>query len=100
MNELARIQRWRTLADRFRCTQVFLQRGRLAADYGPTDVIGLLEEALSSSERVIFTFLCHVWNRYDYPFELSEVVIFDDEHRQALADWITGKATGEPVHYF
>ena len=100
MNEKARIQRWRALADRFRCTQVFLDRGRLPENYEPRHVIGLLEEALSSSERVIFTFLCHVWNRYDYPFELSEVVIFDRDHRQALADWVTGKATGVPVQYF
>jgi hypothetical protein len=101
------IQTWRILADTFRATDLLVRRGKLPADYKPEDAIFLYNEVpLSTHERNILGFLLHVWNKYDFPFELSEVEGWDPRHpppvgtRQAFIGWVTGKTLGRPLRYF
>jgi hypothetical protein len=95
------IQAWRTLADTFRATDLLVRRDKLPTNYKPEDAIFLYREVpLSTHERSILGFLLHVWNQYDFPFELSDIVGWDQAHQQAFTGWVTGKTLGQPLRYF
>lgn len=93
-------QAWRTLAKSFHLTNVFVRARRLPEDFQPVDAIDLYEEAISTQERSILSFLLHVWNRYDYSFDLSEVAGWDERHQRAFSDWAGGRTLGRPCKYF
>ena len=95
------LQSWRQLADTFRVTALLINWGRLPTDYKPEDAIFLYNEGpLSTNERTILGFLLHVWNRYDFPFDLAETTGWDPSHQQAFIGWVTGKTLGRPLRYF
>ena len=54
----------------------------------------------NTHERSILSFLLHVWNRYDYSFDLSEVAMWNPEHQRAFCDWANGKTLGKRCRYF
>ncbi len=93
-------QAWRLFAKTFHVTNLLVQRDRLPKNFLPEHAIELFEEAISTHERSILSFLLHVWNRYDFPFELSEVVLWGPQHQQAFRDWVNGKTLGTPCRYF
>ena len=81
-------------------TELLVRRERLPVDFQPTDAISLYEEAISTHERSILSFLLHVWNRYDFPFELSEIAMWSPEHQKAFCGWVNGGTLGQPCRYF
>ncbi|MGE0496134.1 MAG: hypothetical protein AB7S38_43415 [Vulcanimicrobiota bacterium] len=91
---------WRRLAQRLPLVERFVQQDRLPDRPEPRHLLALLEEALSPTESTIVRFFLHVWNRYENPFALDELLGWDDPHRQAFADWFSGRATGQPGQYF
>lgn len=93
-------QAWRTLANTFALIELLILRDRLPEDFQPADAITVYEEALSTHERSILSFLLHVWNRYDYPFELSEVAVWGPDHQRAFINWVSGRTLGKPCRYF
>ena len=93
-------QAWRILAKSFNIISRLVQFQRLSDDFSPEDAIALHEEPISTHERSVLSFLLHVWNRYDFPFELSEVVLWGPQHQQAFRDWVNGKTLGTPCRYF
>ena len=93
-------QAWRILAKSFHVTELFLRSRRLPDDFKPTDAIDLYEEAVSTHERSILSFLLHVWNRYDYSFDLSEVAGWTEQHQRAFSNWASGRTLGRPCRYF
>ena len=95
------LQSWQLLANTFHAIDLLIRYGKLPADYKPEDAIRLCREVpLSTHERNILGFLLHVWNKYDFPFELSEVEGWDPRHQQAFIGWVTGKTLGRPMRYF
>ena len=60
----------------------------------------LCEEPISTHERSILSFLLHVWNHYDYPFDLSEVAGWSDQHQIAFSNWVSGHTLGTRCRYF
>ena len=95
------LQSWQLLANTFHAIDLLVRCGKLPADYGPEDAVFLYKEVpLSTHERNIVGFLLHVWNKYDFPFELSEVEGWDPRHQQAFIGWATGKTLGRPLRYF
>ena len=93
-------QAWRLLARSFHITELFVRRQRLPENYGPEDAVALFKEPLSTHERSLLSFLLHVWNRYDFPFELSEVAGWDSRHQRAFTNWANGRTLGRPCRYF
>lgn len=94
------MSRWRTLAGHFPCTAALVTQGKLPQNYEPRDVIKLYAAGpVSSDERRVLLFLLHVWNRYDYPFELSEAMTWDPSHLKAFLGWISGRILGGPFLY-
>jgi hypothetical protein len=95
------LDRWRNLAQRFHVIRFMVSIKRLPEDFEPADFDHMVKhEGLSRGELSVMRFLLHTWNGYDNPFEMRDILGWDECHLGALADWITGKATGEPVHYF
>lgn len=95
------IQSWKLLAKTFRSTDLLVHWGKLPVDFQPEDAIFLYREGpLSINERTVLGFLLHVWNHYDFPFELSETAGWDPSHQQAFAGWVSGKTLGRPLRYF
>jgi hypothetical protein len=92
--------RWRLLADSFPCLTRMVAGRRIPADYTPDTLIDLLDAALSTSERSVFSFLLHIWNQYDHSFTLSDTLIWDIGHRKAFVSWANGRTLGEPLRYF
>lgn len=91
-----RIPEWRRLAARF----PHITR-KLPQDFEPVDLIQMSQAIpLSPTERDMAQFLLHVWNRYDHPFQLDQVLGWDNNHLQVFLDWFSGKLFGEPVRYF
>ena len=93
-------QAWRILAKSFNITSRFVQFQRLPEDFSPEDAIALHEEPISTHERSVLSFLLHVWNRYDFPFELSEVAGWTEQHQRAFSNWASGRTLGRPCRYF
>jgi hypothetical protein len=93
-------QAWQLLAKSFRITTILVRRDRLPEDYQPQDAIELCKESLSTYEHSVLSFLVHVWNRYDFPFELSEIAGWDEEHQRAFYNWANGRTLGRPCRYF
>tara|TARA_Y100000815_G_scaffold270151_1_gene294314 strand:- start:547 stop:843 length:297 start_codon:yes stop_codon:yes gene_type:complete len=94
-------QTWQQLAGTFHAIDLLTRYGKLPAEYKPEDAIYLYKEVpLSTHERNVIGFLLHVWNHYDFPFELSEVAGWDPRHQQAFIGWVTGKTLGRPMRYF
>lgn len=93
-------QAWRILANTFQLTQLLIRRRRLPEDFQPVDAIALYEEAISTHERSILSFLLHVWNHYDYSFDLSEVAMWNEQHQRAFSNWASGRTLGRPCKYF
>ena len=91
---------WRRLAEQFPLVERFVQQDRLPERPEPRHLLALLEEALSPTESTIVRFLLHVWNRYENPFALDDLLGWDDKHRKAFTDWFSGRATGQPGQYF
>ena len=87
---------WRELVQRFPCLVK-----KLPEDFEPSDLIFILKEfPLSMTERDLAQFLLHVWNRYEYPFALEQLLCWDEPYRQAFLDWFTGRLLGQPSRYF
>ena len=93
-------QAWRILAQSFHVINRFVSGRRLPDDFQPTDAIDLYEEAVSTHERSVLSFLLHVWNRYDYSFDLSEVAGWSEQHQRAFSNWASGRTLGRPCRYF
>ena len=91
---------WRRLAEQFPLVERFVRQDRLPERPEPRHLLALLEEALSPTESTIVRFLLHVWNRYENPFALDDLLGWDDKHRKAFTDWFSGRATGQPGQYF
>ena len=98
---MTQTQAWRTLANSFHHLPRIIQGGKLPANYTPQDMIeAYRSEPLSTSERSLFSFLLHVWNRYEFQFDLAEICFWDDGHRNAFLSWVNGKTLGTPCRYF
>ena len=93
-------QAWQLLAKTFQLTELLVRRDRLPENFQPEHAIALYEEPISTHERSILSFLLHVWNRYDYSFDLSEVAMWNPEHQRAFCDWASGKTLGKRCRYF
>jgi len=93
-------QAWRILAKSFAVTDLFIRRRRLPEDFSPEHAIALHEEPISTHERSVLSFLLHVWNRYDFPFDLSEVAGWTEQHQRAFSNWASGRTLGRPCRYF
>lgn len=94
------VQAWQRLAHTFTLTALLVRRERLPKDFQPSDAIALYGEAISTHERSVLSFLLHVWNRYDFPFELSEVAMWGPDHQRAFSHWVNGQTLGQPCRYF
>ena len=93
-------QAWRILAKSFHVTNLLVHRDRLPEDYQPFDAIELFKEPLSTHEHSVLSFLIHVWDRHDFPFELSTVSAWDEKHQRAFSNWASGRTLGRPCRYF
>ena len=93
-------QAWQNLANTFALIKLLIRRDRLPENFQPEHAIALYEEPISTHERSILSFLLHVWNRYDFTFELSEVAMWGPEHQRAFSNWVNGRTLGEPCRYF
>ncbi len=93
-------QAWQRLAKSFELTASLVRGDRLPVDFEPADAISLFEEPISTHERSILSFLLHVWNHYDFPFDLSEVAMWSPEHQRAFCGWASGQTLGKPCRYF
>lgn len=92
---------WRTLANTFHSLPRLVDANKLPVDYGPDEAIDLYRNVpLSSTERSLLSFLLHVWNHYDFTFDLSETLIWDMKHKKAFLNWVNGKTLGQPCRYF
>ena len=92
---------WRVLADTFHSLSRLVRANKLPVDYGPEEAIHIYKTApLSSTERSLLGFLLHVWNHYDFEFDLSEIQFWDGENRKAFMEWIGGQTLGESCRYF
>lgn len=92
---------WRRFAQSFPALAKLVHNGSLPPDYQPSDLDRLRRQApFTNNEDNVFQFLLHVWNRYDYEFELSQMLCWDLKHRQAFLDWYTGRTLGSPSRYF
>ena len=91
---------WQKLAKTFNFTERMVRGDRLPADFYPEHAVALFQEPLSTYERSELLFLLHVWNRYDFPFELSEVAGWSDESLHAFGRWVTGQTLKDPCRYF
>ena len=94
------VHAWQLLAKTFQLTEVLVLRDRLPEDFKPEHAVELYKEPISTHERSILSFLLHVWNRYDYSFDLSEVAMWNPEHQRAFCDWANGKTLGKRCRYF
>ena len=94
------VHAWQLLAKTFQLTEVLVLRDRLPEDFKPEHAVELYKEPISTPERSILSFLLHVWNRYDYSFDLSEVAMWNPEHQRAFCDWANGKTLGKRCRYF
>ena len=94
-------QAWRTLADTFHSLPRLVDSNKLPVDYGPEEAVQIYKTVpLSSTERSLLSFLLHVWNHYEFTFDLSETMIWDSRHKKAFLNWVNGKTLGEPCRYF
>jgi hypothetical protein len=95
------IDHWRALAGRFHYIAASVRYGKLPEAFEPEDLERLASQGPASlSERAVLSFLLHVWSRREFPFELSQMVGWDADHRRAFIDWATGSTLGEPCRYF
>ena len=105
------VHAWQLLAKTFQLTEVLVLRDRLPEDFKPEHAVELYKEPISTHERSQgrrplrglpshLSFLLHVWNRYDYSFDLSEVAMWNPEHQRAFCDWASGKTLGKRCRYF
>ena len=91
---------WQKFAKTFDLTERMVRGYRLPADFYPEHALALFEEPLSTYERSVLSFLLHVWNRYDFPFELSEVAGWSEQNLHAFGKWATGQTLKDPCRYF
>ena len=91
---------WQKFAKTFDLTERMVKGDRLPDDFYPEHAVQLFDETLSTYERSVLSFLLHVWNRYEYPFELSEVVGWSEQNLRAFGKWVTGQTLREPCKYF
>lgn len=92
---------WQRLAQSFPCTARLISSGKLPENYQPSDFIELHSEGpLSTAERSVVQFLLHVWNRYEFSFELPEMMGWDLGHQEAFVEWANGRTLGRPLRYF
>ena len=92
---------WRYLADTFHSLPQLVDYKKLPVDYGPEEAIQIYKTApLSRAERSLLSFLLHVWNHYEFTFDLSDTQIWDNRHRKAFLNWVNGTTLGEPCRYF
>ena len=98
MNQL---HSWRLLADSFPCVTRMMAGKRIPTDYTPETLIEFRQHSpLSTSERSVFSFLLHVWNKYDFSFELPDTQLWDPKHQKAFIAWASGRKLGKPLRYF
>lgn len=96
-----KLQRWREFAGRFPCVASQAREGELSPDYTPEDLAARCSRAyLSTATQRVHRFLLHLWNPSIYRFELIDIALLTPSERELFADWVTGKTTGEPCHYF
>ena len=91
---------WQKFAKTFDLTERMVKGDRLPDDFYPEHAVQLFDETLSTYERSVLSFLLHVWNRYDFPFELSEVAGWTEQHQRAFSNWANGRTLGRPCRYF
>ena len=95
------MSRWQLLADSFPCLARMVAGKRIPANYTPQTLIDLCNStALSISERSVFSFLLHIWNKYDFAFELPDTQMWDTDHQRAFIAWVNGRTLGKPLRYF
>ena len=93
-------QAWQLLAKTFHLTDLLVSHDQLPKHFEPADAISLYKQAISTHERSVLSFLLHVWNQYEFPFDLSEVGTWSLEHQKAFILWANGKTLGKPFRYF
>lgn len=91
---------WQKFARTFDLTERMVCGDRLPADFYPEHAVALFQEPLSTYERSVLSFLLHVWNRYDFPFDLSEVAGWSDDNLHSFGRWATGQTLKDPCRYF
>ena len=95
------LSHWRQFAESFPALAKLVRNGTLPTQYKPADLDQLRDKIpFTNNEHTVFQFLLHVWNRYDFEFELSQMLCWDLPHRQAFLDWYTGRTLGQPSRYF
>lgn len=93
------LEKWRQVALSFHAVRQELASGDLVTNFEPHDLALLLRLPRSLAVKGVFCFLTHIWNQ-ENPFELSQIQRWDRKHRMAFRDWLEGRVTGEPCHYF
>lgn len=95
----SRANEWRQIAYSFHRVAHHVDRGNLPPSFEAGDLARLSTRVpLSGAEEGVCNFLCHIWNKDDHPFELSQVQRWDEEHLEAFGRWVTDSE--EPCRYF
>ncbi|HMN13745.1 MAG TPA: hypothetical protein PKD55_15640 [Bellilinea sp.] len=94
-------QRWRQVAMTFHRVAYYVGHHKIPPDFEAEDLQRFLERnPVTGAERGVFEFCLHIWDRKQQPFELSQVIRWDEDHLKAFAAWASGADTGEPCQYF
>ena len=96
---MTNLERWRAVACDFHSVRWCLERGTLRPDFEPIDLDRLSKQPASRAVKGVFSFLLHCWNSANR-FDLAEIRRWDREHINAFVDWVNGRSTGQPCHYF
>jgi hypothetical protein len=96
---MTRIQQWRHIATSFHRIAHQVAKGNLPADFEPEDLTRLPERVpLSGAEQGVLSFLLHIWDHTENPFDLTETQRWDEDHLAAFGRWVTDPE--EPCRYF
>ena len=96
---MTRTDEWREIAVAFHRIAHHVATGNLPADFEPGDLTRLPERVpLSGAEQGVISFLLHIWNHSENPFDLSQTQRWDEEHLAAFGRWVTEPE--EPCRYF
>ena len=90
---------WRQVATSFHRIAHQVEKGNLPPDFEAADLARLSERVpLSGAEQGVVSFLLHIWDHTENPFNLTETQRWDDEHLAAFGRWVTDPE--EPCRYF
>ena len=96
---MTRIEEWRQVATSFHRIAHQVVKNNLPADFEPADLTRLPERVpLSGAEQGVVSFLLHIWNHTENPFDLSATQRWDEDHLAACGRWVTDPE--EPCRYF